>query len=255
MTRAGQSRLPVWALRVTGGLVLATTWEVAARLSHSLLLPTFSDTAVAFVRLATSIDLWRALQTSNEGLAIGFGAALVVAIPAGLMLGRWPRVDAWVDPYLYILLALPTTALVPLIMVTAGIGLGSRVLVVFLFSLPIVVECAREGVRLADPGLQEMATAFGATRWQTWRRIVLPGATPGIMTGVRLGLARAVEGMVVVELVMVAVGVGRLIQEFQGRFDAADVYAVVVAVMIEAVVLTHVGRLLERRLVPPQPMG
>jgi NitT/TauT family transport system permease protein len=160
-----------------------------------------------------------------------------------------------VDPYLYILLALPTTALVPLIMVTAGIGLGSRVLVVFLFSLPIVVECAREGVRLADPGLQEMATAFGATRWQTWRRVVLPGATPGIMTGVRLGLARAVEGMVVVELVMVAVGVGRLIQEFQGRFDAADVYAVVVAVMIEAVVLTHVGRLLERRMVPPQPMG
>jgi NitT/TauT family transport system permease protein len=235
---------------MAGGLFLAMLWEAAGRLSSSLLLPTFSETTVAFVRLATGLELWVALGTSNEALVVGFGAALVAGIPLGLFLGRSVRADAWLDPYLYMLLALPTTALVPLVLMTTGVGLASRALVVYLFSLPILVECARDGVRRADPRLREMAVSFGATAWQQWRKIVLPGALPGIMTGVRLGLARAVDGMVVVELVLVAVGVGRLLLDFQGRFEAPDAYAVVVAVMIEAVLLTHAGRVLERRLVP-----
>jgi len=238
----------VWALRVAGGLAIAAVWETAAGASHSLLLPRFTETAAALVGLAAGADLWRALGVSNEGLALGFSAALLLGIPLGLALGRWPRLDKWVEPHLNLLLALPTTALTPLVFMLAGLGLASRALTVSLFALPIVTACAREGVRGADPRLCEMAAAFGATPWQQWRKVLLPGSIPGIMTGVRLGLARAVDGMVVVELVMVAVGVGRLLLDFQGRFEAAQVYAVVIVVMAEAVLLTHAGRLLERRL-------
>ena len=78
--------------------------------------------------------------------------------------------------------------------------------------------------------------------------MLLPGAVPGIMAGVRLGLARAVEGMVVIELLLIPVGLGRLLLEFQGRFEAARVDAVVLVVTAEAVALTHLGRVIERRL-------
>lgn len=242
------SRLPVWSLRLAGGLAIAAGWEAAARTSHSLLLPRFTETVAALVRLLGDMELWHALRASNEGLAIGFAAALLAGIPLGLAAGRWPRLDAWIDPYLHLLLALPTTALIPLVFMTTGLGLASRALVVYLFSFPIVAECARDGIRRADPRLCDMAAAFGASPWQEWRKVLLPGSVPGIMTGARLGLARAVDGMVVVELVMVAVGVGRLLLDFQGRFEAAQVYAVVIAVMAEAVLLTHAGRLIERRL-------
>lgn len=248
MSRPVISHLPVWALRLVGGLALAAIWEAAALSSHSLLLPRFTETVAALVGLANGVELWHALRASNEALAIGFATSLLVGVPLGLALGRWRRLDCWVDPYLHLLLALPTTALIPLVFMAAGLGLASRALVVSLFAFPIVAECARDGIRRADPRLREMAVSFGATPWQEWRMVLLPGSVPGIMTGARLGLARAVDGMVVVELVMVAVGVGRLLLDFQGRFAAAQVYAVVIAVMAEAVLLTHAGRLLERRL-------
>ncbi len=242
-------RPPAWALRVAGGLALAALWETAARFSHSLLLPRVTDTAAALFGLVRDRALWHALRASNEGLALGFAAALLAGVPLGLALGRWPRLASWVGTYLHLLLALPTTALIPLVFIVAGLGLASRALVVCLFSLPVVVECARDGAGRTDPRLIEMAAAFGATPWQAWRKVALPASVPGVMTGARLGLARAVDGMVVVELLLVAVGVGRLLLDFQGRFEAAQVYAVVLVVMIEAVLLAHAARLIERRLV------
>ena len=78
-----------------------------------------------------------------------------------------------------------------------------------------------------DPNLIEMATSFGATEREIWTKILLPGALPAIMTGIRLGLGRGVTGMVIVELLMVAVGIGNLILRFQGNFSADLLYAVV----------------------------
>ncbi len=248
MSRPTAFRPPAWALRVTGGLALAALWETAARFSHSLLLPGPTETFAALPGLLQDPLLWHALRASNEGLALGFAAALLGGIPLGLALGCWPRLASFFEPYVHLLLALPTTALIPLVFVVAGLGLPSRALVVCLFSLPVVIECARDGVGRADPRLIEMAAAFGATPWQAWRKVLWPASVPGIMTGARLGLARAVDGMVVAELLLVAVGVGRLLLDFQGRFEAAQVYAVVLVVMIEAVLLAHAARVIERRL-------
>ena len=138
----------------------------------------------------------------------------------------------------------------PVIFMLGGLGLATRALVVCMFSLPVVAECARTAVRGVDFRLREMARTFGATPAQEWSEILLPAAVPGVMTGVRLGLARAVEGMVVVELLLVAVGLGGLLLDYQGRFDAAHVYGIVLVVMAEAALLSLAGRQLERRLSP-----
>jgi NitT/TauT family transport system permease protein len=171
-----------------------------------------------------------------------------VGVPLGLLLGRAPKLGAFADVFLDILLFTPMPAVIPLLVMVTGLGLGTRLLVVFLFAVAIIVAHAAAGARSVDPGLLEMARAFGARRAQLRRRVLLPGALPAVLVGLRLGLSRAISGMVAVELLLVAVGVGRLIQRFQGDFDAPAVYAVVLVVVAEAVLLAGVLRRVERRL-------
>jgi ABC-type nitrate/sulfonate/bicarbonate transport system permease component len=121
---------------------------------------------------------------------------------------------------------------------------------VALFATPIIVQCARTAIRDVDPHLVDIARSFCATRGQVWTKVILRAAAPGLLLAARLGLARAVEGMVVVELLLVAVGIGGLLLDFQGRFEAAHVYAVILVVIAEAAVLSHAGRRLERHVSP-----
>jgi NitT/TauT family transport system permease protein len=95
-----------------------------------------------------------------------------------------------------------------------------------------------------------MARGFGASELQIWRRVLLPGSVPAIMAGVRVALSHAVTGMVVVELLLVGVGIGRLILELQSQFNAAGVYASVVVVVLEAVLLISVAEWVGRRAAP-----
>ncbi len=235
-------------LRLAGGLVIAVAWEVAGRASTSLLLPSFLETMRALAALLTGGALWRALWASNQTLIAGFAAATALGIPLGLALGRWPNPARWADPYLNLLLVVPTTALVPILLIVGGAGFAARAAVVASFAVPVIVQCARAAVRQVDPRLLDAARAFGATPAQQWRTVRLPAALPSLLVAARLGLARAVEGMVVVELLLVAVGIGGLLLDFQGRFDAPSVYAVMLVVMAEAATLTVAGRALERRL-------
>jgi NitT/TauT family transport system permease protein len=169
-------------------------------------------------------------------------------VPFGLWAGRSPRVEAWIDPWLDILLVLPLAALGPLVIIACGVGLAARTVIVGLFAAPVIAVNAITALRNLKPGLMEMAQAFGATRWQLWWRILLPSALPGLLTGLRIGLSRALTGMVIAELLVVAAGVGGLLLEYQSQFDAGAVYGVAVVVMSEAVLLTRLAGRLERRV-------
>ena len=99
------------------------------------------------------------------------------------------------------------------------------------------------------PSLFEMAATFGAKRLQVWRHILLPGALPAIMAGIRIGLARAIHGMVAVELLLMAVGIGRLILKYQADFDPDLLFATVLVVIGEAVLLIEVAKRIEQRAI------
>jgi NitT/TauT family transport system permease protein len=232
------------ALLVVG----AAAWEGLARGLGSLMLPGAVATLAGLARLAHGGELWPALWTSNEALLLGYLLAAAVGVPLGLLLGRAPRLGAFADGLLDILLVTPMPAVIPLLVMITGLGLGTRVLVVFLFAVAIIAVHGAAGARGVDPDLVEMARAFGGGRAQIGRQVLLPGALPAVLVGLRLGLSRAISGMVAVELLLVAVGVGRLIQRFQGDFDAPAVYAVVLVVVAEAVLLTGILRRVERRL-------
>jgi NitT/TauT family transport system permease protein len=228
-------------------LLLAGAWHFHARASPSLLFPPPLAVAVALGELLADPGFHAALWTSNQALLLGFVLAASTGIPVGVTLGTWPRVGRAADVYLDLMLITPMPALAPLLVMATGLGLASRVLVVWLFAFGVVAVAAAAGVRHADPACVEMARAFGASRWRVWWSVLLPGARPAIAGGLRLALGRAVSGMIAAELFVVAVGVGRLLLRFQGDFEAAHAYALALVVTAEGVLLASVAARLERR--------
>ena len=239
-----------WTYRLIALAILAVIWEWYATEVDSLLIPTFTETVAGTIELLTTPATYEAFLVSNQALVVGFSFALVFGILAGLAAARYPTVEAFFDPYLSILLVTPMAALIPILLMSIGIGLEARVLLVFVFAVPVIIVNARAGVRQVDAGLIEMATSYGASERQIWRKILLPGALPAIMTGVRLGLGRGITGMVIIELLMVAVGIGNLILEYRGFFLPGLLYGVVILVVIEALILVSIVRQIEYRLAP-----
>jgi NitT/TauT family transport system permease protein len=244
----GGRRINKWVLRAASVATFAFVWEISGRVGASLLMPSFTGMLTALARLAGERSFWEAFVVSNVALVVGFAGAAVLGVTLGLAIGTSPRVEAYTDPWLDILLILPLAALGPIFIMVFGVGLMARAVVVLAFALPVILVSAAAGMHERRRALVDMAEAFGASRFQIWRHVLLRSSLPAILAGLRMGLGRALTGMIVAELLVVAAGIGRLILEFQSNFDAASVYAVVTVVMLEAVLLTRGAARLERRL-------
>jgi NitT/TauT family transport system permease protein len=236
--------------RILALLIFLIIWQVYASLAGSLLIPTVDKTIAGIASLAFDPRLWDAFLASNQAMIIGFVIAMVIGVPLGLALGRFRSLEAFVNVYISFLLVSPLAIIIPLLIMSMGIGLVPRVTLTAMFAAINIVVTCRAGVRQVDLSLIEMSRAFGASEIQTWRRILLPGALPAIMAGARLGLGAAVEGMVIIELLMVAVGIGNLVITFRGMFEAGLLYAVIVFVVAEGLILITIARWIEHRLTP-----
>lgn len=237
------------ALRVGAIVLFALFWEFGARAADSLLIPTFSDTMVGLFNIAfVSGELWPALAVSNIALVWGYVVAVIIAVPLGLAMARWEIVDKLVSPITAASLALPISPLIPIILVAVGLGLAPKVLVIVLFAWVYIVTNVRAGVRTVPKTLSEMARSFGASEAQVWWRILIPGALPAIISGLRIGLSRAFAGMVIVELIMLPVGIGAAMLDYRGTFQSDMLYAMTIAVVLEAVLLATIMQSIERRL-------
>ena len=243
------SNSPV-VLRLGAFAVFAVIWEAYATASDSLLLPTFTETMSALVYGLMDPVTWQAFAASNVAMVIGFAMALLTGIPLGLLMGRFRTADRAFNPYLVIVLAVPLAGIIPLLTMTVGLGLAARSIVVWSFAIVMVAETCRVGVRSVDRSLIEMARVFGVGELGLWRRVLIPAAQPAIFSGVRIGLARAIEGMVIVELIMVAAGIGGLILRYQAFFNGAALYAVVLLVIAESLILLSLVDRLSTRLTP-----
>lgn len=234
-------------------LVIGAAWQLLAINAGGLLIPSFTDTVIALAELMFDPVLWQALLISNQAMVIGFAISVVIGIPLGLAMGRFRAAEQFSDVYLNILLVTPISTLIPLLVMSVGIGLAARIILVVFFTFIMIIVNSRAGVRQVDPSLIEMGRSFGASERQLWQRIILPGAMPAVMAGIRIGLSRAVQGMVIVELLMVSVGIGGLILRYRGFFQADKLYAVIVVIVIEALILISLARWVERRVVPWAP--
>jgi len=173
----------------------------------------------------------------------------VVGVPLGLVMGVVRPVGRVARVYLDVLIALPTAALIPLVILSFGINIVSSAVIVFVFSAPFVTMNAYGGVRDVRPRLMEMAQAFDASWGQVVTRIVLPSALPMVMAGLRYGLSRAFVGLIVAELLLSPFGLGRLIMTSRSMFEHDRMFATVLwTLLLAGAALTALARLEARLL-------
>lgn len=236
----------VWLPILSLVLVLGG-WEVIGLSINPLLFAPPSEVIRQFGVLIETGELWAAAQITMTALFVGYILAIVVGIPFGIIMGVWPRFGDILQPYLYAIFSTPRVVVVPLIVVWFGIGFEARLFLVFFWSAIAISVNTAQGVRHARPDLVEVARSFRASQLQMARHVLVPGAIPFVVAGLRIGAERAIVGVIIGEMFLQIVGLGGIIT--QGSSDlipAKMLCAVVVIAAMGTLILTALD-LLERR--------
>jgi NitT/TauT family transport system permease protein len=192
-------------------------------------------------------SIWKDIWVSTQELAAGWALAIAVGIPFGLALGWFRRLNYVFDPFISALYATPSVALLPLFIIWFGIGMNSKIAVIFMSSIFYILMYARVGVTTVDANLLKAARSFGANDFQLLRTLVLPSAVPYLMTGLRLSLGRALIGVVVGEMYAATAGVGYLITVAGATFQTDRVFVGVLLITFAGVTLTALLQRIEER--------
>ena len=246
--RAGRLRRYEPALIGVGSVLLfLIIWQAvaSARLVPRLFLPGPLDIVDAFAVLFRQGEIWNDIWVSGQELVYGYGLAVLIALQLGLLMGWYRRLNYVANPFVSFFYSTPRVALLPLLILWLGIGIWSKVAVVFLGSFfPIVINTV-SGVRNLDAGLVKTSRSFGATDAQIFRTLALPGSVPFILAGLRLGVGHALIGVVVGELVAAQAGVGLMMAKAGATFQTSKVFAGLIIVAGTGIVLTGILQRIE----------
>jgi NitT/TauT family transport system permease protein len=236
---------------IGGGAVVAfvVVWQLVAfkRLMPELFLPGPSDIAAAFATYIQKGQIWNDIWVSGQELVLGFVLAIIVGLPLGMAMGWYRRFSMALDPFVTFFYAIPRVSLTPLFIIWFGIGINSKLAVVFLGAVFAIIINAAVGVRNLDPALIKAARSFGANDLQVFRTIVLPGSVPYILAGFRLGLGHALTGVVVAELIAAQAGVGLMMATAGATFQTARVFVGLVIIATTGVLITYAFAQIEKR--------
>jgi NitT/TauT family transport system permease protein len=237
-----------WPLvSVAGGLLF---WEVATRLigNRSLFLSAPSEIIAAIVKLAGD-RLPYDIGLSGIEFLVGYLLAAVAGFAIGAAMASSADARAALSPWISGLYATPTIALAPLFILWLGIGVWSKIAVVFILVIFPVVLNTEAGLRTTSTQLIEMVYSLGASRSQIFWKVSLPSALPFIFAGLKIGIGRGLIGVVVAELFGSRAGLGQLITQSAETFNMPELFAGVVILAAAGIALTAAFNALERRVV------
>ncbi|SFE89089.1 ABC transporter permease [Roseivivax sediminis] len=222
-------------------------WELVGRSINPLLFSPPSVVAAEFVELYRSGVLIEAAQVTMRALFLGYAMAVIVGVPFGVVMGAFDRFGDILQPYLYAIFATPRVVLVPLIVVWFGIGFEARLFLVFFWSAIAISANTAQGVRHARPDLVEVARSFRVTRLQLARHVLIPGAIPFVLAGLRIGAERAIVGVIIGEMFLQIVGLGGVIQQGSSELVPAQMLVAVVIIASAGTLIVTALDMLERR--------
>jgi ABC-type nitrate/sulfonate/bicarbonate transport system permease component len=237
-----------FSTNVLSVLSLAILWEAVGRAMDSTLIPPLTQIGAAWWKLLSSGKLLANLGMSLTTLAIGFCLAAFIGVVLGVLMGRFRAIEHFFDIYVNALMSAPTTAFVPVLILWFGLGMESRIAVVFLFAIFVIIINTMTGVKQVDTVLVEMARSFGAREREIFFKIVLPAALPAIMAGLRLGMGRAVKGMVTAEMLLTLTGIGAMIMQYGSSFATDSLFAVILTILLVALLAMKAVHWIDRRL-------
>lgn len=210
MSDPARERAVLGVVSVVGGFVL---WEFLIRvgLIQSQFLAAPSEVIVAGIREVQEPRFWRDLRVSLFEFSTGFLGAVILGISLGIVLGWYRRLSYLFEPLMNFLYAVPRVALLPIMILWLGLTVWSKVAVVFLGAWITILLNTFAGVRTVEPRLLAVAHTFGASQRRVFTSVVLPGSVPYILAGLRLGVGRALIGVIIGELYAANAGLGFMI--------------------------------------------
>ena len=244
-------------------VILLALWEVLPRVvtmsaGTKLFFTTPSQVVGTLWTMFATGSIWKPLGVSASGFGLGLAFSIVVGLPLGVLIGRSRTLNAMLDPFITAFNATPRLVFLPLVMLWFGLGLWSKVIIVFIGALfPILIN-TYEGVRNADKTLINVVRSFGASEWDIARLVVVPNAMPYILAGLRLAIGRAVLGVVVAEFFGSESGLGVMMVQAAGRYQVDVVFSGLIVFAVLSLALSAMVQLLENRLSrwrPQRPGG
>lgn len=241
----------VFGYRIPNSLSLllwAAVWEIVGQAQVTMLMPPLSQVLVRLVEIVPTETFQVAFGITAKAYLAGVLIAILFGVPLGILMGRSPFIDRLMLPWVSLFVSAPLTALVPVIMALFGFGETTIVLTVVLFAIWIIILDARAGSRGISQSLMEMARSYGATGWQAFTKIYLWAALPEILAGIRLGLVRAVKGVIIGQLLVSVIGFGYLFEIYSSNFLMEHMWALLLVLFLFAYLVDAGMGALERRI-------
>jgi NitT/TauT family transport system permease protein len=223
-------------------------WEAVGRAGVVSILPPLSRVVTSGLSVIASDKFAAAARLSLRTFALGMAWAVAVGIPLGIVMARSEAVGRILRVWVNVFVSAPVSALVPVLMAVLGIGETTVVVTVFLFAVFVIILDTEVGVRQVSRSLVEMASCFGASRGDLYRKILLPAALPEILAGLRLGAIRGVKGVVIGQLLVAILGVGELFELYSKHFLFEEFWALVIVVFAFAYLVSGSVAHLEHRV-------
>jgi ABC-type nitrate/sulfonate/bicarbonate transport system permease component len=244
--------VPRWAVTTVSITALLILWEIFGRDINPIFGSYPSAIFEAFLTLLHNGKLGHALLQSVQPFIVGYGVAIVIGVPLGLVIGRFWIAEAALGILVTGGYAMPLVALVPLLVLWFGLGFAVKAAVIFLMSVfPICINTWL-GVKSVPKTLIDVGKSLVAPNSVILRRIVLPATLPYIMAGIKLAVGRAVVGMVIAEFFTSISGLGAIIINSANNFDTATMFVPIIVLMVLAVGLNAFLGWFERFVAPWQ---
>ncbi len=236
------------AIIVFATLILLAEWGTRAGWITNLTLPRPSDVAATLVELWRSGLLWTHLAPSLTRLVVGGALGISAGIGVGMMIGLFSYVRAGLIPVVAALFPIPKIALLPLFVIWFGIDEGSKYALIALGTFTPTIVATYGAVDNVDRTLVRMGQSFGLSWWSIVRKIVLPGALPGILSGLRVSVAIGIILLVAAEMLGAEYGIGAYILQAGSLYDLERLFAGVLILSVLGVTTSWLIGLLEKRL-------
>ena len=260
---AGEQPVSIWKRIVTFylerrqiilGVISVTlflsTWQIAVeqRFFDEFISSKPSAIASAGYLLLTNGTIFDAIRYTALSFSVGFSLAILLGVPMGILIGWYPTLRGLTQPYISALNATPRIALYPLFVVWFGIGLETKVVIVFISSMLPILFSTIGGIRSLDPSFIDVARCMGANDRQVFRTVALPASVPFIMTGLRIGIGHALLAAIISELFIGSTGLGALLGTYAAYFKTANLMAVILVVATSGVILLSAIHWVEQKV-------
>lgn len=234
----GMSSLILWAL----------LWEIVGQSGWTFFIPPLSEVIGTLFNVIGTPAFQKAMGETAYAFLAGVFFAIVIGIPVGILIGKSRLADEMILPWVNIFLSAPLTALVPVLMVLFGFGMKSIIITTTLFAIWIIILNSRAGVKQINRSLVDMARSFGASPFDAFFKIYFWAALPEILGGVRIGVIRAVKGVIIGQLLISIVGFGALFELYSSNFMMSHFWAVLIVLFALAFSMSELLAWMERRV-------